>query len=136
MGIAIVGLSAIMGTSVYYALSDSNILLVKIIIDIFIVLNAILVALQGYLKFEKQALRQKVVADRYLCLMKEAQRLLAYHKDGNKTLDEVQKELDRMSQEVKAIQKDEPETSQKDYKNAQNGVEMGEELYTKKEKKI
>ena len=65
-------------------------ILAKIIVGVFIVLNAILVALQAYLKFDKQALRHKVTADRYLCLMKEAQRLLAYHKDGNKELDEVQ----------------------------------------------
>jgi len=52
MGIAIVVLTAIMGTSVYSALSKSDILLAQIIVGIFILLNAILVALQTYLKFE------------------------------------------------------------------------------------
>lgn len=136
MGIAIVALSAIMGTSVYYALSNSDMILAKIIVGVFIVLNAILVALQAYLKFDKQALRHKVTADRYLCLMKEAQRLLAYHKDGNKELDEVQKELERMCQEAIDIQKDEPEISPRDYKKAQDGVKNGEEVYSEKEKKV
>ena len=67
--------------------------------------------------------------------MKEAQRLLAYYKDGNKTLDEVQKELERMYQEVKDIQKDEPETSQGDYQKARDGVENDEEVYSVKEKR-
>ncbi len=136
MGIAIVVLTAIMGTSVYFALSKSDILLAQIIVGIFILLNAILVALQTYLKFEKQALRHKVTADRYLCLMKEAQRLLAYYKDGNKTLDEVQKELEKICQEVNDIQKDEPETSQGDYQKARDGVKDGEEVYSEKDKQV
>lgn len=136
MAIAIVVLTAIMGTSVYSALSNSDILLAKLIVVIFVVLNAILVALQTYLKFEKRALRHKVTADRYLCLMKEAQRLLSYYKDGNTSLDAVQKELEKMCQEVKDIQKDEPETSQGDYQKAQDGVKNGEEVYSEKEKKV
>jgi len=136
MGIAIVVLTAIMGTSVYSALSKSDILLAQIIVGIFILLNVVLVALQTYLKFEKQALRYKVTADRYLCLMKESQRLLAYYKDGNKTLDEVQKELERMYQEVKDIQKDEPEISRGDYQKARDGVENDEEVYSVKEKRV
>jgi len=68
--------------------------------------------------------------------MKEAQRLLAYYKDGNKTLDEVQKELERMYQEVKDIQKDEPEISRGDYQKARDGVENDEEVYSVKEKRV
>ncbi|MFA5778778.1 MAG: SLATT domain-containing protein [Elusimicrobiota bacterium] len=136
IGIAIVVLSAIMGTSVYSALSKSDILLAQIIIGIFILLNVILVALQNYLKFEKQALRYNVTADRYLWLMKEAQRLLAYHRDGNKTIEEVQRELERLYQEVEDIHKDEPETSQVDYQKARDGIETGEELYSEKDKQV
>ncbi len=133
MGIVIVVLSAIMGTSVYFALSKSNILLAKIIVTIFTLLNAILVALQPYLKFEKRALRHKITADRYLCLMKKAQRLLAYYEDDNKTLEEVQNELDRLYKKVEDIRKDEPEPSQKDYQKARDGVNNGEELYSEME---
>ena len=124
-----------MGTSVYYALSNSDMILAKIIVGVFIVLNAILVALQAYLKFDKQALRHKVTADRYLCLMKEAQRLLAYHKDGNKELDEVQKELERMCQEAIDIQKDEPEISPRDYKRRKMALRMAKKYILKRKRK-
>lgn len=136
MGVAIVVLSAIMGTSVYSVLSNSDILLAKIIVCVFILLNAIIVALQVYLNFEKRSLRHKITADRYLWIMKEAQRLIAYHQDGSKSIEDVQKELERLSQEVKEIQKDEPETSQGDYQKTRDGVKNGEELYSEKEKQV
>lgn len=136
MGVAIVVLSAIMGTSVYSALSRSDILLVQIIVVVFILLNAILVALQTYLNFERRSLRHKITADKYLWLTKEAQRLLAYYRDGSKFIEGVQKELERLSQEVKEIQKDEPETSQGDYQKAREGVKNGEEFYSEMEKQV
>lgn len=135
-GIIIIVLSAIMGTSVYCSLSKSELLLAQIIVGVFILLNAILVALQTYLNFDKRALRHKVAADRYLWLMKEVQRLLAYYQDSNKTIEGIQEELERMCKEVKDIQKDEPETSQEDYQKAQDGVENGEEVYSKKDKQV
>jgi hypothetical protein len=136
MGIIIVVLAAIMGTSVYCSLSKSEILITQIIVGIFTVSIAVLTALQTYLNFEKRALRHKVTADRYLWLMKEAQRLYAYYKDGSRTIDKVQKELDRMYQEVKDIQKDEPDTSQGDYQKSQDGVENDEEVYSEKDKQL
>ena len=136
MGIIIVILAAIMGTSVYCSLSKSGILITQIIVGIFTVSIAVLAALQTYLNFEKRALRHKVTADRYLWLMKEAQRLYAYYKDGSRTIDKVQKELDRMYQEVKDIQKDEPDTSQGDYQKSQDGVENDEEVYSEKDKQL
>lgn len=136
LGIAIVILSAIMGTSVYYLLSKSELLSAQIIVGIFILLNAILVALQTYLNFEKRALRHKVTADKYLWLMKEAQRLLAYYRDGNKTIEEVREELEKLYQEVEDIHKDEPDTSQGDYQKAREGVKNGEELYSEREKQV
>lgn len=136
MGISIVILTAIMGTSVFYSLSKSELLLVQIVVVVFTVVIAVLTALQTYLNFEKTALRHNVIADRYLWLMKEAQRLLAYHRDGSKSIEDVQKELERLSQEVKEIQKDEPETSQRDYQKAREGVENGEEFYSEMEKQV
>lgn len=136
MGIFIVILTAIMGTSVYCSLSKSEILITQIIVGIFTVSIAVLTALQTYLNFEKRTLRHKVTADRYLWLMKKAQRLYSYYKDGSRTVDEVQKELDRMYQEVKDIQKDEPDTSQGDYQKARDGVENDEEVYSEKDKQL
>jgi len=136
LGIAIVGLTAIMGTSVYFSLFNSNIPLAKFIIILFTLVSVVLNALQPHLNLEKRALGHKVVADKYLWLMKEVQRVFAYYKDGNKTLDEVQEKLERMYQEAKNIQTDEPETSQKDYQKARDGVKNDEEGYSEKEKEI
>ncbi len=130
LGIAIVVLTAFMGTSVYYSLSEGQCLLAKIVVSILTVIIVVLVALQTYLNFEKRALDHKVTADKYLWLMKEAQRLSSYYKDGSKTLDEVQKKLEGLYEAVKDIQRDEPETSPTDYKKAQDGVKNGEESYS------
>lgn len=134
IGASIVVLTAIMGTSVYCSLFKNEILLAQIIVGVFILLNAVLVELQTYLNFEKLALRHKVAADRYLWLMKEAKRLIAYYQDGNKTKEDIQRELERLCQEVKEIQKDEPETSPGDFQKARDGVTNDEELYSEKEK--
>lgn len=134
MGIVIVILTAIMGTSVYSSLSNSDVPSAKIVVVIFSAIIAVLTALQTYLNFEKRALRHKVAADRYLCLMKETQRLIAYNRDENKPIEDVQKELERLCQEVEGIHKDEPETSQGDYQKARDGVENNEEVYSEKDK--
>lgn len=134
MGIIIIILTTIMGTSVFYSLSKSELLSAQIVVVVFTVVIAVLTALQTYLNFEKAVLRNNVIADRYLWLMKEAQRLLAYYRDGSKSIEDVQKELERLSQEVKEIQKDEPETSQGDYQKARDGIKNGEEVYSEKER--
>lgn len=136
MGVAIVILTAIMGTSVYCSLSQSEILVAQIIVSFFVVINAVLVALQTYLNFEKRALRHKVTADRYLSLMKEAKRLIAYYQDGNKTMDDIQIEFERLCREAKEIQKDEPETSRRDYQKARDGIKDSEEVYSEIEQKV
>jgi len=130
LGIVIVVLTTFMGTSVYYSLSASEVVSAKVVVGILTVLIAILVSLQTYFNFEKRALNHKVTADRYLWLMKEAKRLLSYYNDGSKTLDEVQKELERLSQKVMDIQRDEPVTSNKDYEDAKKGIANGEEEYS------
>lgn len=136
MGTAIIGLTAFMGTSIFYSLSDNKLLLARIVTGVTVVTIAVLAAIQTFLNYEKRALRHKVTADRYLWLMKEAQRLTSYYKDGNKTLDDVSKQIERLYQEVKDIQKDEPEVSPRDYQEARADVKNGEEIYADVERKV
>jgi hypothetical protein len=135
MGMIVIGLTAFMGTSVFYSLSDSKLLLARVITCTLVVAIAVLTAIQTFLNFGKRALSHKVIADRYLWLMKESQRIIAYYKDGNKKVEELQKEIERLCQEVKNIQKDEPEVSQIDYQKARQGIRNGEEIYTDAERK-
>ncbi len=136
LGLSIIVLTAFMGTSVYYSLSESELLLPKIIIGILIVAVAVLAAIQTFMNFEKRALSHKITADRYLCLMKESQLIISYCKDGNRTIEVIQKEIERLCQEVRNVQKDEPEVSSKDYRKAREGVKDGEEIYTPAERTI
>jgi hypothetical protein len=136
MGLFIVGLTAFMGTSVFYSISENAILGARIITGIITVAVAVLAALQTFFNFEKESLRHKVVADKYLWLMKKSQRLISYYNDGNKTGDDIIKETEEICLEIKDIQKDEPEVSKKDYKKAKEGIKNGEEAYTEAEKEI
>lgn len=136
LGVTIVGLTAFIGTSVFMSISESGVYTARIITGIITVTVVVLAAFQTFLNYEKRALTHKVTADRYLYLMKRSQRMLAYHKDGNKTIDSLIEEIETISLEIAEIQKDEPEVTQKDYQKARDGVENSEEVYTDKEKKV
>jgi hypothetical protein len=135
MGIAIVSLTALMGTSLFYTFSESELLFARIATGILTVMVAVFATLQTFFNFEKRALRHKMTADKYVSAMKKSQRLTSYYKDGNKTIDEVEKEIETLSQEIKYVQEDEPEVSPEDYHKARSGVKNGEEIYTDLEKK-
>ena len=133
IGIAIVIVTAIMGTAVYYSISKNESLAAQIITGVFTIAITVLATLQTYLNFEKRALMHKIAADRYLSAMKDAQLFISYCKDGSKSMDQAQSEIGRLSKEIKEIQKDEPETSESDYKRARAGVKDGEERYAEEE---
>ncbi|MDD5455113.1 MAG: SLATT domain-containing protein [Candidatus Ratteibacteria bacterium] len=136
MGIVIIGLTAFMGTSVFYSISESDILTARIIAGILTVSIAVLATLQTFLNFEKRALTHKIIADRYLWLMKKCQRLLSYCKDENKSVKEIIADIENIYEEIKDIQKEEPGVSAKDYQKARAGIKDDEEIYTNKEKEI
>lgn len=133
IGIAVVIMAAIMGTSVFYSISVSELLIARIVTGVFSVSIAVLVLLQTYFHYEKLASQHKSTGDKYLWLMKEAQRLLAYSNDGIITIEQVQKDLERLSQQVKEIQRDAPTASPKDYQESRKGVKDGEEFYSEEE---
>lgn len=135
LGVAIVIITSFMGTSVFFSFSKNALLMVRVITGLLIVLDAVLAGLQTFFNFEKRALKHKVTAEKYLALMKESQRFISYHKDGNISIREIKEGIEKLSQEIQEIQKDEVETSSKDYEKAREGVKNGEEIYTRKEKK-
>lgn len=136
LGIIIVILSAVMGTSIYAALANSHFLAAQVVVGVFTVAIAVLTALQTWFNFEKRALSHKATADKYLWLKKEAQRMLAYHRDGAKPMQQLQLDIERMAQAAQEIQKEALETSPGDYEKAKVGIEKGEEKYTEDEKEI
>jgi len=136
LGIAIIVITSFMGTSVFFSLSENALLHVRIITGLLIVLDAVLAGLQTFFNFEKRALEHKLTADKYLALMKKSQRFISYYKYGNTSMNEIKGEIERLSQEIQDIQKNEPEVSPRDYQKAKEGIKDGEEIYIDEEKKI
>ena len=133
LGVAVVVVTSIMGTSVFASLSENALLGARIITGVLVVVVAVLAGLQTFFNFEKRSLAHKATADQYLTLMKKAQRLTAFYKDGTASAEDLKGELEAMSKEIENIQRTEPETSPGDYEKARKGVQGEEELYTQQE---
>ena len=133
LGVAVVVITSIMGTSVFASLSEDALLGARIITGVLVVVAAVLAGLQTFFNFEKRSLNHKGTADRYLALMKKAQRLTAFCKDGTASAEDLKGELEAMSKEIEDIQRTELETSPGDYEKARKGVQEGEETYTERE---
>jgi hypothetical protein len=133
LGIWIVVITSFMGTSVFITLSEQSNLPAKIITGVLVVVDAVLAGLQTFFNFEKRAFSHKTTADKYLALMKKANRFIAYHADKTITSEQLKKEIEEISNEIKNLQAEAPETSRKDYDKAREGVKDGEEEYTEEE---
>jgi hypothetical protein len=90
---------------------------------------------QTYFNFNKQVEGHRRIGNRFLALLKKADRLQGYMKDNIVTAAEVVKQFEEISIEADEINKDAEQfpTSNADYKKAQDGVKEGEEEYTEKE---
>jgi len=96
---------------------------------------SVLSALQTFFKFNVRGDGHRRIADRYLAIMKKADRLLAYLQDEVIDGKAFIERLEVMAQEVEEINRDAGAfpTRDQDYELAQRGVEAGEESYNENE---
>lgn len=135
IGIPLIVINILTATVLFFLLTDGAKDWVKYVPIIFSFFAAFLSGFQTYFNFNKQVEGHRRIANRYLALMKKADRLQGYIKDGLVSTEEAIKQFETISDLADEINKDAEQfpASENDYKKAQLGVVNGEEEYTDKE---
>ena len=135
IGIPLIAINILTATVLFFVLTDGLTNWARFIPILFAFIAAFLGGFQTYFNFNKQVEGHRRIANRYLALMKKADRLQGYIKDSLISTEEAIKQFEIISDLADEVNKDSEQfpTSNKDYKKAQLGVESGEEVYTDKE---
>jgi hypothetical protein len=99
------------------------------------VIAATLIMLQTMLRFERNAQQHQRIGSRYLAIVKECRRVVAYHQDGDISPDELRLQLESLAEKYEQVNRDSDACppSKADYRKAREGWQGGEESYTEAE---
>ncbi len=103
---------------------------------ILALISATAAGLQTYYNYERDVELHRAIASRYLAVIKECSRLIAYHKDGVIEAALLREQFENLSSVCDHINADSAKcpASVEDYKKAQEGFKSGEEEYTEIER--
>jgi len=135
IGIPLIAINLLTGTVLFYVLTDGSTNWVKYVPIILAFLASFLSGFQTYFNFNKRVEGHRRLATRYLSIMKRADRIQGYIKDGILENEKLIESIESMALEVEDINKEAEQfpTTTKDYEKAKKGIENGEEEYTSKE---
>lgn len=106
-----------------------------IVCKILSLVAAILILLQTMLKFERNAQQHQIIGSRYLDIVKECRRVIAYQQDGQISPGELRTQLEALAKKYEQtnIDSNACPPSRADYNKARKGWQDGEESYTEAE---
>jgi hypothetical protein len=135
IGIPLTLINILIVSALFFVLTDGASGWVKFIPLILAFMASFLSGFQTYFNFNKQVEAHRRVANRYLEMLKKADRLQGYISDKLITADEVVKQFETVAIEVDEINKEAEQcpTSPRDYNKAKAGIKNGEEVFTNKE---
>jgi|SRR6218665_291302 len=135
IGIPLIIINILTATVLFFVFTDGAQNGIKYIPLILAFFASFLSGFQTYFNFNKQTEAHRRIANRYLALMKKADRLQGYMKDGLLTGGKVLEQFEDIAKEADEINRDAEQfpTSQKDYNKAKTGIANGEEHYTEEE---
>jgi hypothetical protein len=135
IGIPLTAINILIVTVLFFVLTDRATSWVKYLPIFLAFIASFLSGFQTYFNFNRQVEGHRRIANRYLALMKKADRLQGYIKDNLVSPEDAIKQFETISDLADEINKDAEQfpASEKDYKKAQLGVVNGEEEYTDKE---
>ena len=138
LGIPLTIINIVTGTVLFYLLTEDNKSAWKMLPIFLAFLAALLSGFQTYFNFNKKVEGHRRIGNKYLAIYKSCDRLQAYivekHIDNQTLIDRLEniaKEIDDINKEAEQFP-----TTKKDYELAKQGIENGEESYTKDELEI
>jgi hypothetical protein len=135
IGIPLIVINILTATVLFFVFTEHGGSIWKFIPILFAFFASFLSGFQTYFNFNKQAEGHRKIANRYLALMKKAERLQGYIADNAISDSEIVAKFEALSVEADAINKDAEQypTSAADYSKAQKGLNAGDEGYTQHE---
>jgi len=138
IGIPLLSINVLIGSVLFYLLTDGAENWVKYVPLILTVIATFLSVIQTFFNYSKQVEGHRRVGNNYLAIMKKSERLIAYMNDGAIDKTKVIEELESLGEAIDQVNKEAEgfPTSNKDYLLAQQGIGDGEESYTETELSI
>lgn len=135
IGIPLILLNIITGTTLFISLTENAQDWVKYIPIVFAFIASILGGLQTYFNFNEKVEGHRRCGNDYLAVMKKCDRLQGFIKDDLISKERILEMIEEIAKEANRINKaaESYPTSDKDYQKAKAGIEEGEEDYTEKE---
>lgn len=128
-------ISAITGTSLLYVVFGQENKITEVIALLLSIITAILAGLQKALNLEKQATGNTTAADMYLRSIKNINMVLAIIEDNKLSEKSAILELEKITNSISEANEVASQftTNDYDYQKAQEGIQNGEESYTKED---
>ena len=136
LGLIQITLNVILGSYLFGAAATTVPNALNWIGAILALVSATAAGLQTYYNYERQVELHRSIAGRYLAVIKECSRLIAYHKDKAIEASLLRQQFETLSSVCDQINSDSIKcpTNEEDYKKAQEGFKAGEEEYTENER--
>ena len=131
IGIFLIVANAVIASNLVYMLV-SDIRIFGMIIGIVGLMATVLAVVQSFFNYSRMVEQHRMVATRYLHIVKACSRVKAYHQDGILPADELRERFEALAREYERITESAVSlsTNQDDYEKARRGIEGGEERYS------
>ncbi len=138
IGVPLVVVNLIMGTTLFITLTENAQGWVKYIPVVLAFVAALLGGLQTYFNYNKKVEGHLRTGNDYLAVMKKCGRLQGYISENLIVREKIIDLIEELGEEMSRINKSAESytTSKKDYVKAKQGIDSGEEAYSETELKI
>lgn len=111
LGIPVVVLTTVAGTSIFATLQEEQSLPLKIFVGVVIVGAAILAALQAFFRFPERAERHRIAGARWAAFRREVDKMLSLHPDYKEAWGDPKRYLDGLQDRMDNLSAEAPEMS-------------------------
>ena len=135
IGIPLISFTVVSSSVLLYAIVSNASGWVKYVPLALSFVSAFLSSIQTFFNFSKQIEGHKSIGNRYLAAMKECELFYAFYQDKQLTDIDFKDKVLELYNKVQQVNKDSEaySTNQNDYRKTKEGIDLGEEKYTRKE---
>jgi hypothetical protein len=111
LGIPVVVLTTVAGTSIFATLQEEQSLALKVFVGVVIVSAAILAALQAFFKFPERAEKHRMAGNRWAAFRREVDKMMSLHPDYKEAWGDPKRYLDALQDRMDNLASEAPEMS-------------------------
>jgi hypothetical protein len=118
IGIPVVVLTTVAGTSIFATLQEQQSLALKVFVGVVIVSAAILAALQAFFKFPERAEKHRIAGNRWASFRREIDKMMSLHPDYREAWGDPKRYLDGLQERMDNLAAEAPEMSVRRWRRA------------------